>query len=240
MSEISQDKVSFINNLSEIIYTQENAERAHEYLNKRCIDAVRLRYPWVITGRDIKLFKIFDTDYFDKKYPPYIFTESLYIPITDIVDPTKLIGFDVRYIGVDDKRLRFHKFKRFEDDIMFYYTKPIFELDKNEPIIITEGAIDAESVAQFGYSTLSPLTAYSNLRFLLFLFSLTSRVYFMYDNDSTGKRALEKIMKQVDINDQIRNCFHTIPYTGKDPNQTLCTLGRDYMGYMIKSQINIG
>lgn len=236
----NQIQIDFIDYLSSVVYSPENLERAYGYLKKRSVDMSKFRYPWTVTGQSVVPFKIFDTDTFEKKYPPYIFTESLYIPITDITNPTRLVGFDVRYVGVDDRRLRFHKFKRSESDVMFYYTKPIYEIGSSESLIITEGAIDAESIAQFGWNVLSPLTANHNLRFLLFLYTITDHIYFMYDNDSTGKRALEQIMGAVDISDQIRNSFHTIPYTGKDPNQTLCSLGRDYLGYMIQNQINIG
>lgn len=223
---------AFVNRLSQLIYCKNGIDKASSYLSSRGIDPTKLRYPCTITDEDEYVFMEFAN-----LYPTIIFVESLYIPIVDVVDPNHLVGFDVRYLGVSKFRTRFHKFKVSSDTLMLYYSKNIDLIKDDEPIFVTESFIDAVTIEQLGYTVISPLTALSNLKFCLLLHSISSRVFFIYDNDDTGRKATQKIMKNISLDFDLQKSFKPIIYTGKDPNDVLLKQGSDYLKLMLNSQI---
>lgn len=225
---------NFIQSLSNVIYTQEGIQKAQEYLKSRDLDSSKLRYPYTISSGDENIFKQFSS-----LYPPNIFLDSLYIPIVSILDPNYLVGFEVRYLGSKSFRTRFHKFKLDQNTLLMYFSKDIEKIEDDEPIIVTEGIMDALSVEQLGYTVISPLTALHNLKFCLFLYSISNNIYIMYDNDTTGRKACSNLMKGVSLDLEIQKSFNPIIYTGKDPNQALLERGEDYLKQILRNQIRI-
>lgn len=224
--------MNFIQELSRIIFNQENVDRAKDYIRSRSIDPNKLRNKCVVTGSNEGLFSRFSN-----LYPANIFIDSLYVPIVDIINPNNLIGFDVKYLGISSYRTRFHKFKITPDSFMIYFSKNINEIEDEEPILVTEGVMDAFTIKQLGYTAISPLTALNSLKFCLFLYSISNRIYLMYDNDQTGRKATEKIMRNVSFDLDIQKSFKPIIYSGKDPNQVLMGQGPLYLKQMLSSQI---
>lgn len=222
----------FIDRLSQIVYTEEGITLARYYLEARKIDPDQMRYPCTVTGANDSLFSEFSS-----LYPVSVFVDSLYIPIVDITDPKKLVGFDVKYLGISSFRTRFHKFKITPETFMLYFSKNIDIIGDGESVIITESFIDALSLEQLGYTVLSPLTALSNLKFCLFLHAISDRIFLMFDNDDTGRKATQKIMKNVSLDFDLQKCFKPIIYSGKDPNEILVSQGPDYLKLMLNSQI---
>lgn len=226
--------MNFIYELTQVICTPENINRANEYLLSRGLNPSLLKYSCVATGEDVEPFRIFSN-----LYPVNIFPNSLYIPIVDVENPQILVGYDVKYLGSDTFRTRFHKFKIQPDTFLLYYSKKIEEIGDDEPIVVTESFIDAVTLEQLGYTVLSPLTALNHLKFCLFLYSVSNRVYIMYDNDTPGRKAIQKIMQSVSIDPDIQKSFNPVIYSGKDPNEVLQTQGSDYLKSMLSLQIKI-
>lgn len=185
----AQQHATFIDDLASVLFTPDNITRANDYLaTVRKIDPAQLRFPWVYSGSDPNVF-----NHFRGAYPPIIFTDSLYIPIPDIGDPTgrTLAGFDVRYLGPAQNRLRYHKFRRDPDSPLFYNFHAALQTNK---IIVAEGAIDVEAIRACGHEAVGALTALGTPKFLYFLLGLADHVYFMFDNDQDGRGATEKLM----------------------------------------------
>ena len=224
--------MNFIHELSQILCTPENMARAQEYIKSRGINLDKIKYPCALTDGDESLYRRFAN-----QYPTNIFINSLYIPILDIENPNMLAGFDVRYIGTETFRTRFHKFKINQDTMMMYFSKKISDIGDREPIIVTEGVIDAWSIEQLGYTVISPLTALNTLKFGLFLHAISERVYLMYDTDSTGRRALSKFMKNTSMDMDLRESFKPIIYSGKDPNVCLMNMGESYLKDVLRMQV---
>jgi DNA primase len=147
------------------------------------------------------------------------------------------VGFEVRYLGSKSFRTRYHKFKISQETFLVYFSKDLNLIGENETIIITEGILDALSIIQLGYTVISPLTALHNLKFCLFLYSISDNIWIMYDNDITGRKATSKIMQNVSLDQEIQKSFKPLIYSGKDPNQVLLENGEDYLKQIIKSQI---
>lgn len=226
--------MNFIYELSQIICTQENTNRAREYLISRKIDPDQMKSSCVATGSNEALFARFSN-----LYPTNIFIDSLYIPIVDVVNPQYLVGFDVKYLGTNTFRTRFHKFKILPDTFMLYFSKNLNEIEDDEPLIVTEAFIDALTLEQMGYTVVSPLTALNSLKFCLFLYSISNRIFIMYDNDSTGRKATQKLMQYVSMDMDLQKSFNPVIYTGKDANAVKMNQGGQYLEEMLKVQIGV-
>lgn len=226
--------MNFIYELTKVICTQENVNRANEYLLNRGLNPTLLKYSCVATGEDVESFRRFSN-----LYPVNIFPNSLYIPIVDIENPEILVGYDVKYLGSDSFRTRFHKFKIQPDTFLLYYSKKLEDIGDEEPVLVVESFIDAVTLEQLGYTVLSPLTALNHLKFCLFLYSVSNCNYIMYDNDTPGRKAIQKIMQSVSIDPDIQKSFNPVIYSGKDPNEVLQTQGPEYLKEMLKIQIGI-
>ena len=226
--------MSFLYELTNIICNPPNINKANNYLISRGIDPSLMRYSFAISDSDENPFKKFSN-----LFPPNIFIDSLYIPILQITNSTALAGYDVRYLGNASFRTRFHKFKDTTDTFLIYSSKNIEQIKDDEPIVVVEGVLDALSIEQLGYTVLTPLTALNTLKFCIFLYSISNRIFFMYDNDDTGRRALQKLMKHVSLDLDIKNSFRPIIYSGKDPNDALLTMGKGYLQTVLKSHLGV-
>ena len=172
------------------------------------------------------------------KYPPQIFLDCLFIPITEVTDPTILAGFDVRYVGTEQGKIRYKKFKADPEQPLIYMTHSLEEINSEKPVIITEGAIDAESLRFLGHPVLSPLTAQHNIRWALFLWAVSSRIYIAYDNDEDGKKSTRKLLEHVSIDPKVQQGFKALSYMGVDPNGVLCGHGQKYLETILGAQIS--
>lgn len=221
-----------IQELANIIYTPANIQSAGVYLQNRGVDISKMRYPPALTGTDTNPYWVFK-----KQYPVSIFTESIYFPITDIEEPTRLVGFDVRYVGGNKTRLRYHKFKEENKAIPIYYTEELHKIDAEKPLLVTEGIVDAETIRGLGYPVISPLTAMHSFKFCLFLRAISNNIYFAYDNDDAGKRAKESIKTELSPYPELQKHFRFLTFTGKDLNDSFKKMGRDYLYNIVKAQI---
>jgi len=59
----------------------------------------------------------------------------------------------------------------------------------------------------------------------------------MYDNDTTGRKALEKIMKNVSFDIDLQKSFKPIIYSNKDPNAALMNQGPEYLRELLRIQV---
>ena len=147
--------------------------------------------------------------------------------------------YDVRYVGTSDGRTRFHKMKRArEDSLIFYNIHEVFE-NPDWAVVVVESAIDAESIRSLGLPVvpISPLTAQFGNRFASFLYSISDRVLLMYDNDKDGKKASNKIRELIEKFPEVSKCFTSVMYSGGDPNDCLCSNGRDYLEQILNPYI---
>ncbi len=218
--------------LANVLYTPETLKAAQEYLLTRGINMSAMRFPPAYTGSSPEPFK-----YLSKFLPPHLFTETLFFPITDVENPSKLIGFDARYLGTDKTRLRYRKFKDNENEFLLYYTKPVNEINADTPLIVAEGVIDAETIAPLGYPVISPLTAMHHFKFCCFLKAISNNIYFAYDNDSSGQNAVKSIIKEIQVLPELERVFKFLNFQGKDLNDSMKTKGKDYLFSILKSQI---
>jgi hypothetical protein len=225
--------MEFIDQIANIIYSKENIDRANEYILSRGINPNQLAFPYTCTSSlEAHFWR------FREKYPPYLFIDSLYIPIVDIRDGKTLVGFDIRYNGTSDKRTRWHKFKRRDEDI-FIYNFQEFKKNLDWPVLIVESALDVETIRSLGLNItcISFLTAISHIRSVLFLYAMGSKIFYMYDNDSSGSSAISRILKTISFNTEVMNNFTFISYRGKDPNGALEMMGSSYLSQTIQAQI---
>jgi hypothetical protein len=222
----------FIDRLASALYFQENIDRATQYLKTRGADNARFKFPWVATGPEMGFFTQFKDN-----YPPQIFVNSLYIPIVDVrSDPDKpqLAGFDVRYIGDEDKRLRWHKFKRTPTTPLIYNSHIV---ETHDTIIVAEGALDAEAFQRVGYPAIGALTSHHSPRFVYFLIALGKKVLLAYDNDDNGKKATEKILLHQAKYPPLATHVTPLLYPAKDPAKALELLGPPAFKLHIEQQI---
>lgn len=231
------DNAAFIQELANVVYTSENMERANQYLATRGLDGTKFRFPWVATGTDQRPF-----ERFRKWYSPPLFVESLYIPVPSIQNPKVLEGLDIRYLGENPARTRFIKFKRdSQGSIMIYNFHSILE-HPDWPVVVTEGAMDCESVNKVGLSinVVSPLTAQFGLRWCATLHAMSDKVYILYDNDEDGMKSTKKISESVMISSEVSKEFQYLSCLGgKDPNQVLCNSGKDFLKRSLMAQMGI-
>lgn len=225
--------MEFIDQLAGIIYSKENIDRANEYILSRGINPNQLAFPYTCTDHvEARFWR------FREKYPPMIFTDSLYIPIVDIRDGKTLVGFDVRYNGNSDKRIRWHKFKRSDEDI-FIYNFEEFKKNLDRSVMIVESALDVETVRSLNLNltVIAFLTAISHIRSILFLYAMSDKIYYLYDNDNSGASAVSRILKTISFNAEVMNNFTFISYRGKDANEAVKMMGSDYLSQTIQAQI---
>ena len=223
----------FLDKLSQRIYTPANIERANEYMVSRKLDPQGLRYPWTMTDGNSTKFKNFS------KYPESIFIDSLFIPVPHFQHPEIVDCYDVRYVGTSDGRTRFHKMKRArEDSIIVYNIHAVFE-NPTWPVVVVESAIDAESIRSLNLPVvpISPLTAQFGNRFSSFLYAISNDVLICYDNDPTGIKATSKIKSLLEPFPEVSKSFTYVFYSGFDPNDSLCTLGRCYLKEVISNYL---
>lgn len=221
-----------IQDLANILYTQENLLAAQEYLHKRGVDVKKMRFPPVLSGKDPTKFV-----YLSKHLPSHLFTETIFFPITDIEDPTHLVGFDARYLGNDKSRLRYRKFKEEGNEFLLYYTHPIDTIDSSVPLIVTEGIIDAETIRPLGFPVITPLTAMHSFKFCCFLKAISNNIYIAYDNDSAGQIATKNIIREIKISPEFKKAFKFLNFQGKDLNDSYRENGRDYLFNILKAQL---
>lgn len=218
--------------LANVLYTPENLKAAQEYLLTRGIEMSAMRFPPAITGKEPAKYS-----HLSKFLPPHLFTDTLFFPITDIENPAKLLGFDARYLGDDKSRLRYRKFKDEENAFLLYYTQPLHLIDPNKPLIVTEGIIDAETIAPLGFPVISPLTAMHNFKFCCFLKAISNNIYFAYDNDTAGQTAAKNIIKEIQVDPEFEKAFKFLNFQGKDLNDSFKTKGKDYLYTMLQTQL---
>lgn len=224
--------MSFIVDLSNYVYTPEGIEAAKTYAKGRKLDPEAFSFPWTISGSDPDHFRIFK-----HLYPPWLFTDSLFIPVVDFEDGQTLVAFDVRYLGNDPKRSRYMKFKTDKTQPILYFTRPLEAIADACPIIVCEGAVDAESLRFMGYPVISPLTALHGLRFLAFLRAISKNIYFAYDNDAGGMQAKQKIQEECSFDPEFSNQIRFLSFPGKDINDSVKAVGRDYLKQFFNTQI---
>jgi hypothetical protein len=219
-----ENRQEFIQDLSNSVYDAASVRRASDYCLTRKLNMSEFSFPWALTSEFSVLF-----NKFRNYYPPDVFTRCLYIPVTEIIDGRTLVGFDARYVGDEEHRLKYRKFKAGPHIAMVYSTHNFSDIDPTKPVLVTEGAIDAESLRFFGCPVI----------FVMFLASLSSKVYLMYDNDDNGRAAVQKILKIASMDEELTHQIQPIIYSGEDPNKVLCQSGRGYLEKVLSSQVEL-
>ena len=232
-------KDNFLPLLAGAIYTPENIQRAAQYLASRGIDANKMYAPCARTPRGSGPYE-FLKDLFN----PFIFEDSIFMPVehleTSIKDTPELAAFDVRYLGELESRTRYQKFKANQDVFLVYGLRDIMA-HPEYPLIVTEGILDSESVRQLGLplNTISNLTAAHNEKWVSFLLSLSSNIWFAYDNDDAGRKATKNILESVKDDPESQCCFNILAYPEKDLNKALCTIGHAALKELIQTQMGL-
>jgi DNA primase len=139
-----------------------------------------------------------------------------------------LLGFDCRYIGYEENRLRYRKIKGEDREDFYYFTEDVLEASKRvDKIIVVESAVDAESLRHLGYPVLAVLSVRGlTHKLCAFLMSLYKKVVICLDNDQTGKQALRKFLEGVQKYPEIFTRFGVVQLPMKDVNDVLCSMGR--------------
>lgn len=220
--------------LADVLYSDElNAQRGREYILSRNLDPDKIQFPWLVSSTDTTLFRDISPD-----LPPITFTECLYVPIVEmdsLPGAPALAGFDIRYIGESmPKRIRWVKQKRDKDSELVYNAQAVLD---SEYIIVTEGAIDAETFQLLGYRAMSPLGSKSNPRLVHYLYATGCDIFLAYDNDEKGMRATTKILEIVQKYPNAVPKFRILKYPSKDPNEALKILGKAKLRGQIHSQL---
>jgi hypothetical protein len=227
--------MGFIDELSGLVYTEDSIGRAKEYLIGRGIDPDRMKYPSALTSDSEYRFKKFAKKY---NYPSRIFINNLYIPVIEMLDPESLAGFDIRYCGIISSRIRWAKFKRSTRTLMvdgFYEAV----LNIGKPVVVVESIIDAETIRclDLPVNVITPLSAVCSIRFASFLYMLTNKVLFMYDNDEAGQKATQRMLEYVGVSTEVYSRFKRVTYKGKDPNESVEIFGKEHLTEVISEGI---
>ena len=107
------------------------------YLHKeRKLDMGAFSFPWVLTDDNADYFRGLQ-----QYLPPRLFTNCLFVPVVDVAEqqPPKLSGFDIRYLGTEQRRLRWMKIRRDEANPMLY--NPAALLSPETYVVVTESSI---------------------------------------------------------------------------------------------------
>lgn len=219
--------------VSNLVYTSDNITRAAQYLRRRGLDPDKINPPWTFTDKRERLYAPLR-----EWLPPFMFTESLFIPIPNVENPRVCEGFDVRYLGEDPRRSRFHKLKRSVESITIYGWHHAVSTDG--PVLCTEGAIDAESINQLGLKVkaVSPLTRMRGLKWIYTLRLLSTNILVMYDNDTDGQKATRSLVKELEGVPDSNGRIRAVSYRCKDPNEALTTLGKEMFKTLLKPQLS--
>lgn len=220
----SEDAERFIDGLAATVYTPEGIARAEEYARSRNLEPGLFSFPWAVGPSDARAF-----EWARPITPPITLVDSLFIPILDMgwtpeQGTPRLAGFDIRYIGPIEGKLRWHKFKRTPQTPLFYNHLGLLRSDS---IILTEAAMDAETFRACGFDACASLTAADNPRFLQFLIASCRKVFLAYDNDDGGQKARDKIIAHVQGVPELAGFVQPLIYPGKDPNKAVELLGRE-------------
>jgi len=220
--------------LSNVLYTPENIARANNYVTGRGLDPSRFRFPFAASGPDPARFYGFDAI-----ARPYLLTNTLYMPILDLFDPEgkRLIGFDMRYLGEKENRLRYRKIKRNPTDPLLYNVHEALTRPQL-PLVVCEGVIDVESLRLLDLpcNVISPLTATTNDELIIALVALSQKILIAYDNDSKGRNAKTKfnnILAPFKSSVEVRS----LTFLGPDLNQALQDRGAGFLKQLIRPQI---
>ncbi len=207
--------------LSNKICTDNNYKKAKEYLkSKRGLNSDLFKYRPFLTG-DVSKFVEMNESLFKNDW----LSDSIFFPLYSI-ENSKLIGFDVRYVGGDSNRTRYYKIKLNDSKFFNYGAEDIFK--NNKIAFICEGVIDLETLRCItlysnDYSFLSPLTCLTNKDYLETLLCCFEYVVIAYDNDSSGTSAKSKIKKFKQDNSLENILF--LNFLGKDINESFLHLG---------------
>lgn len=213
---------SFVGDLAQVVYTAENIERARQYVRTRGLNPDLFNFPWAQTDDNAWPYEPFRD-----LYPPVIFTNCLYIPVTEIssgAGQPVIAGWDIRYQADEGHRLRWSKRKRTQDTALVYNSAAVL---KGDAIIVTEGAMDAESFRTCGWEAMAALTALKTPRFVHFLYACASRVYLAFDNDDDGKKATKWILEYAAQFPTTTPVITPLIYPMKDPSKFLESVGPD-------------
>lgn len=204
------------------------------YLSERGLRYRNLSIPWLST-LGINAISTFELlrGVLDLK----MLEDCIFIPMINL-DSSCLVGFDVRYVGCDNRE-RYYKIL-YDKNLKWVYRNfySFCDVGNDEPIVVTEGAFDSESIHQLGLGVkvLSPLTALRTSRFLNFLLAISSKLFFMYDNDDTGREAFSDLNKHAS---KLGVVIRSALYRGKDPNDSLIHSGKNYLKDVVKNTLQI-
>ena len=218
--------------VSNAVYTERGIELASEYLKSRNLDAGKLAVPWTVTHES--------TPYGALPHPlvrnPERYRDALFIPITgfppDGAAVPPLAGFDVRALRDSPSRPRYQKIK---GDLPLVYG--LHNLRRRPPyVVVTEGAIDAETFHQLGFPAVSALSASKTVRWAGFLSALTPNVVIAYDMDEQGRKQAEALQEH--FRAAGFRVPHVMSYKGTDPSDCASSFGLDYLRSQTVEAVN--
>lgn len=218
--------------ITEHLYKDIFVNNAEEYLQSRGISNSKINYPWFLTPDSDRL-----SMYIHDKSLLWYLESSLIIPIVNIYKV--IVGYDIRYLGFNEKRPRYIKVKLEEDYPMIYNLRDVIE-NPYYPLVITEGAMDCESLRSLNIpvNVISPLRNRFGVPFCRFILSLSDNIYLCYDRDKAGIDASKKILSTVDVDYEFRNSIKVLNYSGKDPNDALIGVGGVKLKLELERQID--
>jgi hypothetical protein len=216
--------MGYVQEVSLGVYTEWGVGKAREYCESRKLNFEKFLFPWSVSSD-----REGDFNYLRQYGQPKYFIDYLYIPVLDLFDvsATGLVGFDCRYLGVEDGRLRYRKIKEGESDAFCYFTEDVLGASERvDKIILVESAIDAESLRFLGYPVLAVLSVRGlNHKLCAFLLSLYKKVIICFDNDQTGKQSLKRFLTAIQGWPEIFFKFGVVQLPMKDVNDVLCCMG---------------
>lgn len=219
--------------------TKHTLDRLHNKLNN--IENINRAKDYLSSIRKVSIDKFKSIPFFSGDLSSYVnanneiysedwLSNSIFFPIHSI--EKDLIGFDVRYLGSLEDKLRYYKIKVNNASLFNYNVSSL--LDTNKFIFVFEGVIDLESINSIidktlfnDVSLISPLTCLSNFKYFELLLYCKSNIVICYDCDEAGLKSKNKI-KTFCKENNIHNIFY-LEFLGKDVNDSLCRYGQQHL-----------
>lgn len=219
-----------LSRLLDISYRPENISRATGYLKSRGLFHSP-KIPYTTTpASEAELLEFKDILNLSELH------NRLVIPIPSLANPGKLVCINCRDLLPNSTREKYYVLKCVQERPI-YTTKPPESIGPEEPLIITEGAIDAETVASLGFSAASPLHANRSPDVLVLLTSISRNLFFAYNDDKAGLEALEGM---VNLSKEIHPSVVSVKKLScpfKDLNEAFKRLGPTTLKQIISDQI---
>jgi len=166
------------------------------------------------------------------------FYNRITIPIKD--NYGKIVSFTGRSIEDDQKPKYLHgpntKFFN-KKNVLWNYSNVRKKILEEDMVVITEGQLDAISVTEVGFPSVSTLGTNLFENQLSLLANLTKNIYFIFDSDNAGKKALRKSFDLIQNSGVDVVSFSVVLPGNYDPDKFIREFGKEeFKNYVFSAQ----